>query len=133
MTRLLAAALALALTATAAPALAQSDTAPTAAPADPAAVAKGEAALRTVIEQLRAGKPDYDAMSAEMKAGVEPQVGPIQQVIAGLGEVKSVSFAQMSPEGAMEYRVEFTGGLTQWMIHFDAAGKIDGLFFKPIQ
>jgi hypothetical protein len=137
MPRLLISALAaLALSGLSGAALAQTGTAPAAAPAAPAEppsvdAATAQRSLTQVIQEFRAGAPNYAAMDPRLAEAVKPQIDPIKAKLAELGAVKSMNLVTIGAKGGYLYRVVFANGATDWIIHFGPDKKIDGLFFQP--
>lgn len=117
----------------AAPALAQTGPGPAAGQPAPASAQRGEAAIRANIEQFRKGAPDLSGMSAALAQAVGPQSSAIQGILQKLGAVSAVQFLGQDEAGAQGFRVVFEHGVTEWVIHFDQGGKIDGLAFRPEQ
>jgi hypothetical protein len=118
----------------AAPALAQ-DAAPLAPPppAQPTAASKhAEAVIRASIDQLNKGTLDASAFTPQMMDQVRPQLAAIQGYLNKLGPLQSVTFLG-EQDGADGFRVQFQAGPTIWVVHFDAAGKVDGMQFRPEQ
>lgn len=117
---------------TTAPALAQTaPPAPAVAPTVDQATAKNT--LNAFIADLRNGTPNYAAMDPKLAEALKPQVGQVQGALVQLGAVKSMTFVQLGPQGGYLFRVAFENGATDWVIHFNADKKVDGLFFRPAQ
>jgi hypothetical protein len=117
----------------AAPALAQP--APVAPPAPGAApmtanAAKAEGVVRSSIEQLRAGKLDTSNMTDQMAQAINGQLPQVQAALNQLGAMKSITYLG-EDQGADGFRVEFEKGPVIWLVHFDAAGKVDGMGMQP--
>ena len=92
----------------------------------------GEEALRRDIEEVRAGEPKYDRMSAGLAEATRQQLPQIKALIAKLGSLQSVTFKGVGPGGMDIYEVKFENGLTEWRIMMAPDGKIDGLNFRPL-
>jgi hypothetical protein len=70
----------------------------------------GEEIARKELEQLGAGKPDYNRMSPSLAAATRTQLPQMQSTISGLGELKSVSFKGVGPGGMDIYEAKFEHG-----------------------
>jgi hypothetical protein len=130
----------------AAPALAQTTgpapAGPTPAAADPvappqptAAAAKAaEAALKVVIDEFRAGKPDYAGMTDELRDRITPKADQMHNILTGLGAVKTVSLLGTDPDsGVIFFRVEFEHAAYDWAIQLAPDGKLAALALRPSQ
>jgi CubicO group peptidase (beta-lactamase class C family) len=84
-----------------------------------------EAALRRMIEELRAGKPDYKRMGPELAAATRESLKDIQAMVKGMGAVQSVTFKSVGRGGADVYEVKFDHGLLEWRISLGADGKVE--------
>jgi hypothetical protein len=84
-----------------------------------------EAALRTIIEGLRQGKPNYDQMSERLAAATRQQLTQLQPMVAGLGALQSIEFTGVGPGGADIYRAKFEKGALEYRIWMGADGKIE--------
>jgi hypothetical protein len=89
-----------------------------------------EAALRRIIEELRAGKPDYDRMSPNLAFITRLQLSDLQGALKGFGALKSVTFKSVGPGGADIYDVVFENHATQWRILLGADGKSEAIGFS---
>ncbi|NEX94438.1 hypothetical protein [Caulobacter sp. 17J65-9] len=113
----------------ASPVLAQTQTQTPAAAADKVAPAREEAALRTVIAQFQAGKPDYDQMEKPLGDAVKAQPAVVTMV-QGFGALEHVDYVGVV-NGAQHFRVGFATAETDWFIALSPSGKIAGLVFRP--
>lgn len=117
----------------AAPALAQTAPQPTPAPgAAPmtANATKAEGVIRSSIDQLRAGKLDTSGMTDQMAQAITGQLPQVQAALTQLGALKSITYLG-EDQGADGFRVVFEKGPVIWLVHFDAAGKVDGMGMQP--
>jgi hypothetical protein len=130
MTKMLAAlasTLALALLGPGATALAQAQaTAPAATPAP-----QWEGVLKTTIDQLEAGQPDYSKMTPELADATKAQADQVKQVFGQLGKLTALKFDQMGPQGSEMYTATFEHGSLRWVILVQPDGKISGLGAMP--
>jgi CubicO group peptidase (beta-lactamase class C family) len=90
-------------------------------------VAGGEAALRRLIDEVRAGKPNYDLMSPDIAQATRQNLPQLQSQIAELGAVKSLAFKGVGPGGADIYTVTFEKGALEYRIWLTPDGKIDSV------
>lgn len=102
--------------------------APAAEPANP----QSEDTLRTVIQNAQAGAIDYSLMEDGLVARMREQEPRVLPLIRSFGAVQAVDFVG-SQEGADMFVVTFANAVTQWVIGFNDAGKIDALLFRPAQ
>lgn len=93
----------------------------------------GEEIARKELEQLGAGKPDYDRMSPSLAAATRTQLPQMQSTISGLGELKSVSFKGVGPGGMDIYEAKFEHGSAEYRFMLSSDGKIDGALFRLTQ
>jgi hypothetical protein len=92
-----------------------------------------EAALRKHIEALQHDQPDYDDMEPGLAAAVRPQWAAVRRQIGGAGPLQSITFTEVSPDGADIYQTRFEKRSFEMHISMDSAGKkIGGLYFKRV-
>ena len=82
-----------------------------------------EAALRRLFVEVAGGKPAYEQMSAELAVRLREELPKLQQELLALGEVKSVTFASVLPDGADIFDVRLANGALKCMIRLDPRGK----------
>ncbi|HEY1336516.1 MAG TPA: serine hydrolase [Bryobacteraceae bacterium] len=92
-----------------------------------------EAALRKMIEDLRAGTPDYDSMSPGLAAATRQQLPQLRSTITGLGALQSVTFKTVGPAGPDIYEVKFEKGALEYRIWMASDGKIESAGVRPAQ
>ena len=92
-----------------------------------------EAALRRMIEELRAGKPDYDQMSPMLAAVTRQQLPRLQSDVTQLGAVESVAFKGVGPGGADIYQIKFANGAWEYRISLAPDGKVAAASIRPAQ
>jgi hypothetical protein len=95
------------------------------------AEAGSEAALRKLIEGLRAGKPDYDGMSAGLAAATRQQLSQMQASLQQLGALESLAFQEVGPGGADVYTAKFAKGSLEYRIWMSPDGKIESALVRP--
>jgi CubicO group peptidase (beta-lactamase class C family) len=99
---------------------------------DQTAAPGGEAALRKMIEELRAGKPDYDRMSPGLATVTRQQLTQLQASIVQLGALQTVTFKGVGPGGADIYQVKFENGSLEYRIWLGPDGKMESAGVRPI-
>ncbi|MBV8731401.1 MAG: serine hydrolase [Acidobacteriia bacterium] len=92
---------------------------------------RSEAALRKSIDQLRAGKPDYDSLSPQMAVITRQQLPQLQSLVTDRGALESVTFLRVLPGGSDVYEVKFEKGALEWSIVLGPDGKIEGAGVRP--
>jgi hypothetical protein len=100
---------------------------------DQTAAPGSEAALKKMIEGVRAGKPDYDSMSASLAAATQQQLPQLQSSLAQLGATQSVTFKSVGPAGPDIYQVKFEKGALEYRIWMSPDGKIESANVRPVQ
>jgi len=91
-----------------------------------------EAHLRRVIEELRAGQPDYSQMTPAFADVTRRQLGDLKSTTMQLGALRSVTFKGVGPGGADIYEVKFENGLIECRIGLTPDAKIEGIGFRPL-
>jgi hypothetical protein len=92
-----------------------------------------EAALRHQIDAELGSGPDYSALAPALATATREQWPVTQQVISGLGPLKSVAFKGVGPGGMDIYDVAFERANTEWRISpLTADGKIVGLGWRRL-
>jgi len=91
---------------------------------DQTAVPGSEAAVRRMIGELQAGKPDYDLMSPNLANATRQQLTGIQSMINGLGALQSVTFKGVGPGGADIYTARFEKGSLDYRVWLTPDGKV---------
>ena len=104
--------------------------APATPPAPPTEVAVAEAALRVVIEQLRAGTLDATLYTPGLATRLQGQLATITPMLNGYGALLEIE-AQGTREGTGQFLVTFDEAATQWVIGLDEDGLIAALLFRP--
>lgn len=88
-----------------------------------------EARLRTVIAELKSGKPNYDLMEPMLRIAVRQHIAEWSPRLQALGSLQSLSY-EGEQQGAKVYEVKFTHGSTAWMIAIAPNGNIAVLIFQ---
>ena len=93
--------------------------------------AGSESAVRHMVEDLIAGKPDYDRMSPGLANATRQQLTGIQSMFAGFGALQSIAFKGVGPGGADIYQVKFEKGSIDYRIWLAPDGKVESANFRP--
>jgi len=99
---------------------------------DQKAAPGSEAALRRVIGELRAGKPDYSQMTPDFADVTRRQLSDLQGTVTGFGALQSVTFKGVGPGGRDIYEVKFEKSLIELRIGLTGDGKIEGIGFRAL-
>ncbi|MGX9430990.1 MULTISPECIES: M56 family metallopeptidase [Bradyrhizobium] len=89
-----------------------------------------EAALRRTIEAIRAGQPNYDAMTPELAVATRQQLPGLQRGLEQSGQLQSISFRGVGSGGWDVYEAKYDNGLSIWRITLAPDGKIAGLLVQ---
>jgi CubicO group peptidase (beta-lactamase class C family) len=100
---------------------------------DQTAAPGSEAALRKMIEDVRAGKPDYDSMSPGLANATRQQLSQLQSTIVQLGAIESMAFKGVGPAGPDIYQVKLEKGSLEYRIWMSPDGKIESANVRPVQ
>jgi CubicO group peptidase (beta-lactamase class C family) len=93
--------------------------------------AGSEAAVRRMVDELIAGKPNYDLMSPGLANATRQQLTGIQSMFVGFGVLQSITFKGVGPGGADIYQVKFEKGSIDYRIWLAPDGKVDSANFRP--
>lgn len=85
-----------------------------------------EAALRTLIDGLRSGTPDYSIMSAQMAGGTRVMLPDFHRSLETLGSIRAVEFKGVNDDGWDQYVVKHDRGQSSWKLVVDERGIIVG-------
>lgn len=83
------------------------------------------------IEDLRAGTPNYDRMSAPLAAKIHRQAGELHATFVALGPVESIFFRGVGPGGYDIYGAKFENGSAEFRLLLDPDGKAGDVLFRP--
>jgi hypothetical protein len=97
-----------------------------------AASSGSEAAVRRLIEELRAGKPNYELMSSAQARETRRQVTQYKSTIAKLGALQSLTFKGVGPSGANIYLATFEKGTLEWRVWLNLDGSVDVFRSRPV-
>jgi CubicO group peptidase (beta-lactamase class C family) len=93
--------------------------------------AGSEAAVKRMIAELQAGKPNYDLMSPGLANATRQQLTGIQSMFGGFGALQSITFKGVGPGGADIYQVRFEKSSIDYRIWLAPDGKVDSANFRP--
>jgi CubicO group peptidase (beta-lactamase class C family) len=97
---------------------------------DQVAVPGSELAVRRLMREIAAGKPDYARMSPTLSDVIRQQIEALQKYALQLGSVESVTFEGVRPGGADLYLVTYEHGAVLWGILLSEDGNIDDATFQ---
>lgn len=83
-----------------------------------------EAALRAMIAGYVSGKPAYSIMAPQVTDWARGNLPRLQAMLAGLGELRSISFMQPDMLGGDQYEVSFARGRVIMALVLDPDGRI---------
>jgi hypothetical protein len=85
-----------------------------------------EAAVRRLLAEVAAGKPNYGLLAPTLAEMLRQQLPKLQQDLLALGKLESVTFLYVSPDdGADIYSVRLSNGLLRFRIRLDHSGKVE--------
>ncbi len=87
------------------------------------------ARLRTVIAELREGRPNYEQIEPMLRIALRQQITTWAARLQTLGAMQSLAY-EGEQQGAAVYEVKFEHGTTAWMIGIAANGNIAVLVFQ---
>ncbi len=93
--------------------------------------AGSEVAVKRMIAELQAGKPNYDLMSPGLANATRQQLTGIQSMFAGFGALQSITFKGVGPGGADIYQVKFEKSSIDYRVWLAPDGKVDSANFRP--
>jgi len=91
-----------------------------------------EDSLRRYISSLEQGRPNYEEMSPQLAAAVNRQLPKLKELIAGLGEFKSLTYEGTDSDGSDVYLAAFERGQLQWHIGPLIDGKVTYRRVRPV-
>lgn len=90
-----------------------------------------DTALRKMIEDIRAGTPDYDMMSSGLANVTRQQLPQLQATLNQLGAVQSITFKSVGPAGPDIYQVKLEKGSLEYRIWMAFDGKVESAAVRP--
>ncbi len=91
-----------------------------------------DAAIRRLVAELRAGRPNYDLMSAGEARETRRQIGEHQETFRNLGELQSLTFKSVGPAGPTIYVATFERGVQEWRIWMNLDGTVDVFRYREV-
>lgn len=92
---------------------------------------KSDAAARKLLAALASGKPDYDALGAELAQTIRTQLPSRQSELVALGELKSVEFLRVGARAEDVFNAEFENGKLRVEVRLDDEGRIERFTIAP--
>lgn len=89
-----------------------------------------EERLRRVIEEHRIGKPDFDRMSEPLAQLAREQLPIIVPELERMGEVETITFKGVGPDGFDVFDVRFEHGKLEWGLSQTSEGILTGLYLR---
>lgn len=83
-----------------------------------------EAVLRTLMDGLWQGRPDFDLASPSFVSVLQRLATQYKSASLDFGPLRSMTFEGVTGDGEDIYRLEFSKGLMHWRIGRDSDGKI---------
>jgi hypothetical protein len=91
-----------------------------------------EAAVRRTIAELVSGEPNYELMSPGMQQLTRAQLPRLQEMLRSMGELQSVTFTEVGPQGGDAFDLKFANGALNFVIGLDADGKTVMAAMRPV-
>jgi hypothetical protein len=92
--------------------------------------AGGDAAIRRLIDGLRAGTADYSRLAPGLASALREQSSAVQADLSELGSLQALAFQRVGPDGADIYEATFANGKREWRIRLGPDGTITSLYFE---
>jgi hypothetical protein len=93
----------------------------------------GEAGVRSLFSGMASGKPDYAQMSDEVAKRIKNGLDLFHTDMSKAGEVESVKFTGVGPEGLDNYELKTATSTVRFAIYLGTDGKIVATNFGPPQ
>ena len=87
--------------------------------------------MRRLSDGIAGGKPNYDEMGPIMVDAIKKQLPTLQPGLATLGALKSVTFRNVTGQGADLYLATYEKGTMAWRISMGPDGKIVNALVTP--
>ena len=87
---------------------------------------RSEAALRRLMEGITSGAPNYAEMGPALAEAVREELPNMQSQLQSAGEILSVKFQSVGPQGEDVYEVRYENDEALWTIFVLADGTIGG-------
>ncbi|MFN8574498.1 MAG: serine hydrolase domain-containing protein [Gemmatimonadaceae bacterium] len=91
-----------------------------------------EAAVRRLVDELRAGKPNYDLMSTGAARETRRQLAQHQATIRQLGSLQSLTSKGVARSGANIFQATFEKGAAEWRIWMNLDGTVDVFRYRAL-
>ncbi len=76
-----------------------------------------------MIAELVRGEPNYELQSPEMAQATRAQLPRLQETLRSMGELQTVTFMEVGPQGGDGFDLQFSNGALNVVIALDADGK----------
>ena len=96
---------------------------------DPAADPESESMLRRCVQQLRSSSINYGELSVPVAQMTRQRQPEFSQLFSRLGDIRTLTFAGVTPEGEDLFDVRFDNGSMRWRMLPDGNGGIDAVGF----
>jgi hypothetical protein len=96
---------------------------------DQAADPQSEPLLRLYIEQLRSASINYGELSVPVAQMTRQRQPEFSELLSRLGDIRTVTFAGVTPGGEDLFDVRFDNGSMRWTMLPDGNGGIDDVGF----
>jgi CubicO group peptidase (beta-lactamase class C family) len=93
---------------------------------------ESEAALRRMIEELRAGRPNYDLMTTTLSETTRQQMTQLQATVRQSGAVQTVSLTSVASNGTDIYSVQLDKGSWECRILIGSDGKMEAFGIRAL-
>ena len=94
--------------------------------ASQAANPRSEAALQSLIEDIRNGRIDEELLAPQLVGALNKDLAKLQVRLAELGPAVDVTFSGVNAAGGDEYQVSHIHGVSDWSVVVDDRGVITG-------
>lgn len=92
-----------------------------------------EATMRRIVDEVRAGKPNYDLYAPGIAKVTQQQLPQIQATVVRLGAVQSITFKGVGADESDIYQIKFENGSLEWRIWLSAdGGKLLSAGVRPV-
>jgi hypothetical protein len=91
----------------------------------------GEAAVRSLLSGIAAGKPDYARMSDGLSKIVKDDLDFFSTGMRAFGEVRSITFTGVAATGLDDYQVRSATATKRFSVYVGPDGKIMTASFYP--
>jgi bla regulator protein blaR1 len=94
--------------------------------------AGSEAAVRGLIDGILAGRPDLENLSPPLAGQIAKDLPRLQLILAPLGDLRSLAFRSVDPNGFDVYEATHLHGTSEWRVDVDGQGIITSAMFPVV-